>query len=491
VTHPPHDPTNPDPSAPQVTEGELIGPEPEPRRGRTGIAVGATVAGVLALGGVGWAAAAYLGGGGPQPADVLPADTLGFVTLDLDPAVNQKAAVSSLLEKFPDLREHVGGDLRGDILSPVLDEVSADLDFDADVAPWLGDRMAVAAVPAPGTDAGVVPVLALAVTDEEAMADTLTDVRTDADFGFAVRDDYVLVTDTQERADDLAAAEEVLADAEAYAGDREALGGDHVAIAWFDLDAVQGVLPAEMAGGMPFGATDLTGRAILGLHAESDALELHALDFGMAESAWAPTEPTRLIEGLPEDTVAAVSVGGLGDAIAQGWEEIAAGGMPPEFQDGLAALGLQLPEDLRVVFGSDVAVALSGDLAEPQVGVRADTDDPARATEVLDALVQQFELPVPLVPQQVEGGYVLATDEATAGALADDGGLGDSERFRAAVGSTDEASAVGYVDLAAIIDQLRADGNADADRVAPLDTLGFTSTPTDEGSRFVLRVTTR
>ncbi len=77
------------------------------RRSRR-LAVAATVTGVLVLGGAGLAVAAYLDGSGPQPQDVLPADTLGFVSVDLDPSAGQKVALDVAAGEVPRPR-HRGG----------------------------------------------------------------------------------------------------------------------------------------------------------------------------------------------------------------------------------------------------------------------------------------------------------------------------------------------------------------------------------------------
>ena len=180
----------------------------------------------------------------------------------------------------------------------------------------------VAVVPAEEAEAGVVPVAALAVTDDVRMTEALTRAQQGADFGFALRDDYVLITDTQERAESIAAAEETLPDDADFAGDRDALGGDQIALAWADLSAAQGILAAAVpAGGL--GAQELSGRVILGVHAEDDAVEMVGLDFGVSDFGVPRSEPTRLAHGLPRDTLAALSVSGAGDAAVAAWEEMA------------------------------------------------------------------------------------------------------------------------------------------------------------------------
>jgi hypothetical protein len=484
VTVPPYDQPTPAPSA--------------PRRSRRGLVVAAMATGVLVLGGTGFAVASYLAGGGPQPEDVLPADTVGFVKLDLDPSAGQKMALGSLMGKFPELDAGGDGDLRERLLESLLEESDIGLNYADDVRPWLGDRMAVGAVPAEESPEGVVPVAALAVTDAARMTETLERVQGDLDFGFAQRGDYVLITDTQERADDFASTEETLADDADFAGDRDALGGDQVALAWADLSAAQSLLaaqvPADSVSGI-FGGDELSGRVILGLHAEDDAVELVGMDFGVSDFGVPSSDPTRLVQDLPEDTVAAFSASGVGDNIVAVWDDMQESGALAGIEEPLADLGLDLPDDLRIVFGSDLVVAAFGDLEDPRVGVRVVTEDGERALDIVDDLLAQPEIGLPLEPAPVDDGYVLGTDASTAEELAaGDGGLGGTDAFEDAVADADDASAVGYVDLAAVVEQLRAQGGetaAEAEKFAAVEALGFSASSTDEGSRFVLRVTTR
>jgi hypothetical protein len=505
VTLPPYDRPTPDTSGmPAPGPGQAYPAAASPdvpagRRSRAGLAVAATLAGALVLGGTGYAVASYLSGGGAQPEDVLPADTLGFVKLDLDPAAGQKMALGSLLEKFPDVVPEGDGDLKEQLLEPLLAESGAALDYHSDVQPWLGDRLAVAAVPAEGTEEGVVPVAALSVTDTERMAEALTGAQKDAGFGFALRGDYVLITDTQERAESIAAAETSLVDDPDFAGDRDALGGDQIAVAWADLSAVQSILgaqlPAETMPGGILGGEELTGRVILGLHAEDDAVEMVGMDFGVSDFGAPSSSPTRLMQDLPEDTLGAVSASEVGDRIVAVWDELQQSGALADAEEPLTQLGLDLPEDLRVVFGTDLVVAAFGEVANPRVGARVVTEDGARATEIVDDLLAETGAGVDLVPAPVDDGYVLGTDAATADALAaGDGRLGSTDAFRAAVADPDDARAMGYADLGAVIDQLVAEGGdtgKEAAKFAAVDAVGFSATGTDEGGRFVLRFTTR
>jgi hypothetical protein len=490
VTFPPHDPS----SAPSWAPA---GP-PDARKSRRGVVVAAVAVGTVLLGGAGFAAASYLSGGGTQPEDVLPGDALAFVKVDLDPSAGQKVALMSLLEKFPDVDTEGDGDIRDQLLQPLLDLSGNELDYAADVEPWLGDRLAVAAVPAEDAEAGVAPVVALAVTDEGRMAEALTRAQDGADFGFAVRDDFVLITDTQARADRLAATEQTLADDADFAGDRDALGGDQVAVAWADLPAAQGILERQAtAQGMPedvFGGQDLAGRVILGVHAQDDALEMVGLDFGVSDVGVPSGEPTRLVQDLPEDTLAALSASGVGERAVATWAEMEEFGAVAELEQQLAALDLDLPDDLRAMLGSDLVVAVFGEISSPSLGARVLTEEPEASAQVLDGLLEAAGLGGSAIFSFGEQDYVVATDADTADALAADGSLGDTDAFRAAVADPDGASAIGYVDLAEVLDQVVAQGGEageEAAKFSAVEALGLSMSATDEGSRIVLRITTR
>ena len=509
MTNPPHD--QPSAGASDAPHGwspaygtgpetwEHAAPPAPPRRSRRGLVVAASVTGVVLLGGGGYAVAAYLSGGGAQPEDVLPDTTVAFVSLDLDPAAGQKVAVADLLDDFPSLEE-TPEDLRGSLLDELLAAQGVEADVETDVEPWLGDRMALAAVPSPEAEAGLAPVLALAVEDEQAMTESLDRLRESADFGSAVRDGFVLLALDQATADRAAGAETVLADDSDYSADRAALGGDHVAVAWADLGSVQGYL-AEAAGGAggaaplpgPMGQ-ELSGRIVLGLHAEEGALELEGLQVGGAElgGLGGGTEPTRLVGELPEDVLLGFSASGLGDGLTEQWSQLEESGALAGVEEQVAGLGIELPDDLRALLGSDTAIAVTGDWESPAFGARVVTDDPDRALEVLDVIVAESGGEVPLFSSPADGGYAVASDQSLADAVAGQGFLGDTDAFRAAAPEAEDAVVAAFVDLRAVIEQLPDSGDegVQPSDLAAVEALGLTSGMTDEGARFVLRITT-
>src|SRR4051812_10026132 len=78
------------------------------RRGRRRLLVTAGVLSVALGGGGGPRAASRRGGGGASPAEAVPASALGFVSVDLDPSVDQKLDAFRFARKFPEAADRLG-----------------------------------------------------------------------------------------------------------------------------------------------------------------------------------------------------------------------------------------------------------------------------------------------------------------------------------------------------------------------------------------------
>src|SRR4029079_16412567 len=116
---------------------------------KKGLFVGGGVVGLVAVGVGAWAAYNFFSTG-PQPAEALPATTLGYASIDLDPSGSQKIEALRTLNKFPAFKDEYGLDADDDIRRKIFEEIelpdSCQLSYDEDIEPWLGERMAVAAV---------------------------------------------------------------------------------------------------------------------------------------------------------------------------------------------------------------------------------------------------------------------------------------------------------------------------------------------------------
>ncbi|MEO6501000.1 MAG: DUF3352 domain-containing protein [Jatrophihabitantaceae bacterium] len=522
MTHSHYGPDQPEyqPPPPEAFHPDVYLPHPYPqppaRKGGHGkkIIAGVALAAVVAGGAVAAYAYTVLASSGIQPERVLPANTVAFAKLDLDPAAGQKIAAYRLSTKFPAVSKGAADmdDAKDAILSEFFDEQS-ELDYTTEIKPWLGDRIAIAAVPNSASEAGLDPVLVVAYTDEAKMKAAFSKAaRTEHDFGYVTIDGYALVSDSQSHAEAVLAGVRrgTLAGAEHYRADLKALDGDQLAVGWADIEAV---VTALKAGDRSGANSRLEGidrldtlaaaksRMIVGAHASSDYLEVSAISRqkvvdGAPRLAGKPVNGT-LAKLAAADTTAALEISGLGEAFKQVWAGASTAlGMGGDFEDFVEESGLQLPDDLVALFGSDATVSLrlpQGASGDPQIAAQVTTDDPDRALEVLDSLGLPFGFaPDSLHTQKTADGYLLSNSasydpRAPAGVPT----LGADPAFQKAVPDRANAGLIGYLNLGGMLD---ADEHASAKDKADwkhVGSLGLSVVPTSDGSRINFRLTTR
>lgn len=109
-------------------------------RGRRGAVVALAGLGtVAAVGAAVWGWQAWVGQG-PQPAEALPANTLAYVAIDLDPPGQQKVEALGFLRQIPSIEEDLGLDTTDDARRLVFEELADEgfcdsLDYADDVEP--------------------------------------------------------------------------------------------------------------------------------------------------------------------------------------------------------------------------------------------------------------------------------------------------------------------------------------------------------------------
>jgi hypothetical protein len=468
VTPPP--PPGPPPTAafpapgghPYAQPGAPAYPGAAPPKRRSGKKIAAFVtAGVLALGLAGAGAAyALLRGGGPQPEDVLPANAIAFTKVDLDPGAGQKVSLYQLSRKFPDLAAKARSEesaIEDVVLGSLFEGGVFGLSYD-EVEPWLGKRAALGVFPARTSTNPLDFALVLAVTDRDKAKATLDGM--DGEMGYAFAgDDFVIVSDTTATAKSIVTEGEKksLADADAFGKDVDSLEGGQVAVAWADLGQVLEVVRKE-AGDTPeleaLAGTNVKGRVVMGLHAESDYLELqaNAFDTGETTASLPAAGKGDLLDRVPSDVVVAASVTGLGPALARSYSAMAdaMGSDPSSPLAALEQLGLELPGDLVTILGNETAVVVDG-ATEPAVGVVTRNDDPQKALDAVSPLAELLGSNGVRVERTERGLVAGNNDEMLAELKAGKGGLRESDRFRKVVENPGGA-VVAYVDLAKLVD---------------------------------------
>lgn len=518
-------------------------PERRSRKGFVGAVAAAGLVGVVAVGG--WAAATLMSSG-DQPAVAVPANALGYVSLDLDPSASQKIEAVKIAKKFPALEKELGMDAQGDVRKRIFDEIQkesdCDLDYDRDIASWMGDRVAVAGMPA-GGEGEVVPLVTLQVTDQEAAGTGLAkllscDEAAEEEVAFAFSGDYALITDTQENADAFAKAaeESALADDEDFTTWTEAVGEPGIvtmyaapgAFGEFDWSEAM-VPPGGMAGPEEQAMLDeMTAMneqmsqmyadlgAMAGVVRFSDgAAEMEFVSDEMPEEfAWAVPKGSSHAAELPAGTAGVYSV-----AFGEGWiqnyldtlEEMMGEEVPePMLRDFEAETGLELPEDLEKLLGDSASIAVAGDLdleaaAEDPAAVAAGarlTGDPAEITDVLGK-IKKLMGPYAdmLVVEEGDGSVAVGLNQGYVQELAGSGSLGDDVTFQAAVPHAEESGSVFYLDFDAVSrwvewgSELGSGPDAETRKVLanlePLDAVGVSGWVEDDGvTRGLFRLTT-
>ncbi|HEX8305575.1 MAG TPA: DUF3352 domain-containing protein [Jatrophihabitans sp.] len=490
-------------------------PPPQPPASGTRtkkIIAGAAVLAVLAGGAVAAYAYTTLASHGIQPERVLPATTVAFAKLDLDPAASQKIAAYRLSSKFPAVSKGAPNiDAEKNALLSKFFGDQSDFDYATEIKPWLGDRIAVAAVPDAASEAGLDPVLAVAYTNEAKMKAALSKAaRTQKDLGYVTTEGYVLISDSQSHAEAVLAGVKrgTLAGVKNYRADLAALRGDQIAVGWADMSAAVAALKAASGPaasdrlGSLQGLNALAGteaRIIIGAHANSDYLEISAVSHDGGAGSRVGRKPVNgtLAKLAAEDTSAALEVTGLGDALSQAWNSASATlGLQEQFEELIEEAGLQLPEDLKALFGTDATVSLRlphGASAEPEIAAQVATDDANRAGQLLDSLAQPFGfLTEDLHPQITGDGYLVSTSpgydpRARPGART----LGDDPAFQKAVPDSAGASMIAYVNFGGILDSDPGASAKDKADWKHLGAFGMSVVPTSDGTRMTMRLTTR
>ncbi len=463
---------------------------PAPRRRRL-LPVLLVALALVLTGGGSAVAGAYLGwfGAGPQAADLVPGTAVSYLQVDLNPSLVQKASAWQFLRDLPQVQKAVASG-RPDPkaiaweLVDVPDGPLSGLDYARDVKPWLGDRLAVAAVP---RDSGAAaPLLVVQVTDEAKAATTLRAWarRAPQAYDVTTRDGYALLTDPDDTAFLLGQLESAgpLSAQEAFTAEVAGLGEAGVLSGWADLAGA-----ARLTGEGDPARADVRGRAVFSLTFTADTMTLEGRATGLAGTGTAGTAD---LGELPASTV-----GALGFADGGRTLERALPTVQPHLDEWLDGVGLD-QADLVALLGRSFAAGVAtsaagpGDPADlPAFGVRITSDDVERARTALAKLVPA-DAGFPIVSRTAGDVLLVSTSEDYLAQLAAPAvTLAGAETFRTVLPDHAEASASGYVDLAAVMAQAQVPEGEYQDFLEALRGIGsqYVAEGTDAGS-WMLRV---
>lgn len=509
---------------------------------RTVLVAGGALAGLVIVGGGVWAAMSFLATG-EQPATALPASTIGYASIDLDPSGGQKIEAFRMVQKFPAIKKELGGlNADDDLLGKAFEdlETQCDLTYEDDVQPWLGYRFAAAAVDL-GEDLPT-PVGVVQISDASAAEEGLTKLQNCADAdvgGWVIEGDWAVIAETEDLARQVtdATAQGTLSDDETFQDWTAEVGDAGVMSLYAAPEA--GAFFAELAGtfaggGMMSGLTgelpmdpDMTSPeatpavpeeltraleefqgAAATVRFADGALEFEAAGGSGSEKQllFATDRGDDVISTLPEDTAAAIGFG-----FAEGWAtaaleqvanatgEMTVADLETELED---ATGLTIG-DLETLAGESATLALSSDIdpdtffnstdgSDVPVGAKVQ-GDAAGIQDVLSTLVGRLGSEANILGNDADGDMVaIGPNPDYRKQLLEDGGLGDSDVFQNVVREAGEANAIVFVNFDAgdWLTSLAEGDQQVADNLVPLQGLGFSSWSDDNASHVVFRLTT-
>jgi hypothetical protein len=508
--------------------------EPAKRRSRRWLTIGAPIAAVvLVVGGVAIAqlASKLSGTDTPGLATALPAGTLAFAQVNLDPAANQKLAIYDIGHKFPEVKHAVSkSDPAGSLVDYVIKQ-DGTLPFTwGEIKQWAGVRVGIAAL----ADADSKPYAlgAVQVGDEAKAKTDLPKLFKDQHAAYKIDKGYVYISDTSQHLDAAIAnlnQHGALSNDATYKTASKTIDNGDVLSGYANLGAfapiakqlysqgetalqgLQGMPGMSMQGGSATmsaspGATGDTGMM---LGAPSDASGALTMLPGQSAAALKQLDSLKgavafdvklnggggklsideygqkqtqvsagavsAIATLPSNSVVALDVHGVADGVAKNWSAAADAltGMVTQFTDGT---DIKLPDDIKAVFGTDTAFAMTADGATPQFGAIVHGGDAARAKKVIGELVNKLGGDPSVVAVDGSGGTFTVASSSEFGKSLSAGALGSQSRFTKVVPNVQNAQLAAYVDVQGLVklDQATGGNSAKSD-AALISAIGMTA----------------
>jgi hypothetical protein len=501
---------------------------------------------------IGLTGAAFIGGyllffsaSTDRAAALAPANSAFYVNVYLQPSSGQQMNLGGLIGRLPGFADDASLDEKIDqVVHNLLSQTG--LDYREQIKPWLGNQIALAGWAPDGDVTAPTAVVIAEVKDRPAAEAAIADISATSGEAFAAQTysgvelqvssgtAYGFVGEmlvVGEAVEGVQAVVDVQGGAASLSGRADFratmadLPPDHLASVFVDL----GALAQATDTADELAAVSTAGAALV---AERDGLRLSgSAPFDVEQAAPSSragfalgTEPSSLVDWMPEDTVAEVVVFGLRQTLE---DAEAAVGSTPEGQEvtgaldtfrALAAfgLGVDLDADILPLLDREVGIAIGGfDGTLPSGQLLLRPEDPEAAAEALDRLVDgltsftgadsrsetfagvditALELPdVGEVAFAVTDGIVilglgLEDVQAAIEAHADGSGLASSEAYaRTFEVAGKRAGNEAFVDISAVVDLLGIDAELPddvRDILAQVGAFGFTAPSSDDQIEF-------
>lgn len=460
---------------------------------------------VAAVLGGGAFAAFKVFGGGPQPADALPASTLGVVSVDLDPSATQKISAIKTLRKFPGIKKQLGLQADDDLRRYFFDKAIKNtgckdaISYDTDVKPWIGDRAALAGVKLGSGNPS--PAAVLEVTDvskaRAAVKKIITCSKASNDFGYAFSSKFLILSDSTKHAQEIVdqGKKSPLSKDAAYkkwtgaAGDAGVINFYVAKAAAPYLSDSGSLAKLGLGEADEFGSSGVVGEAsayVAGSAAGSDSARTASTpsflkDFqglggtirfadggfeletasGGADVAGSGDAGDQ-VASLPKDTALALGVSVPDGAVKSMLDSVSkSSGTSADqlIQEVQSELGITLPDDLETLLGKSLVLSVGGDVPDDLSQLKSPADlpiglsvegDPTKIKGVISKIEAHTGASLDelqLVQSTSGDHYTLATSQKYADKIGQKGSLGDDSTFKQVVPHAEKSSSVFYVNF--------------------------------------------
>ena len=363
-----------------------------------------------------------------RSAGITPPDVLAFVSLSLDPSIEQKRNLLSVAEAFPkaDVKEEFD-ESRDELLRDISEE--AGLDYETQVKPVIGPEIALAVFPPPeGGDIENPPAALIIEIDDEEAAKKLAAEGSEGAV-YRVVGDHLLATQEGPGADAVFDRFSARSEGGGLSAKPEferltsELHGDRLLLGWVDIPRLVEFGRDAAEGSAPFGDFDpwkslgTSGPAAFDLHAENQAMVFEAVAAASGDQEAA--RPV-LTEGLPAELLGALTLfdlkSVLGEVVESLTDEL---GDESGVNDFTSELGLDPQRDILSWWGGEVVLsvgAVNSDTGFPDVALLVEPSDRAAAEATELKLINAAKQSTgPLTRIEVDGARVHVISEPAEG----------------------------------------------------------------------------
>ena len=259
-------------------------------------------------------------------------------------------------------------------------------DYESEVKPWLGDSLAIAALPGKDSSRSGLNsyVFSVQVTNKDS-AKAFTDKHI-KDRKIVFVDDLMVIASDEDSDISESSLKNNITSVESYKADMGKLGDGFLATAWVSSDLVKQASKSEGTG-----STDLLeSRFAAGLKVQDGTIALRTISWQKDELKERGENVKDFAGSMPADWLGSLTFSASPELVNKAWENFKS--LPTSSQRQLEDLGISSADDMHALLGTQFSFAVTGDSKQFQVGIKVRTKDPEKHKSILEKLTKSGKL---------------------------------------------------------------------------------------------------